>query len=338
VVQSLDNDNNLSNGIFIDEDTKNKINLNATLTIIDANITQLKTIMTDTGKNLILERDAREHYKKTLLSLKLKPQFTPFITVWETTTTDENITIPINLDYKRYYDYTIDWGDGEILKNVNGNAEHTYAKVGEHTVKIYGKFPTIQVNNIDNNAKKLKFINLWGDIEWKDFHESFKKATNLKLNTTDTPNLSNVTNMSFMFWWAKSLNQPLNDWDVSNVTNMSHMFTNAEAFNQPLDKWNVSNVTDMNAIFHSATVFNQPLNNWDVSNVTDMQYMFTITTAFNQPLNDWNVSNVISMTGMFYGATAFTNQNLSTWNVKNGIGHSCFMQASGGGNTEPKWN
>ena len=60
----------------------------------------------------------------------------------------------------------------------------------------------------------------------------------------------------------------ISNWNVSNVTNMSEMFYRAESFNQPL-KWNVSNVTDMKRMFHRAESFNQPLNNWNVSNRLD---------------------------------------------------------------------
>ena len=57
-----------------------------------------------------------------------------------------------------------------------------------------------------------------------------------------------------------SFNQPLNNWDVSNVTNMWYMFLNATSFNQPLNKWNVSNdVTYMRRMFDGADSFNQPL-------------------------------------------------------------------------------
>ena len=35
----------------------------------------------------------------------------------------------------------------------------------------------------------------------------------------------------------------ISGWDVSNVTNMKYMFRNAESFNGDLSKWNVSNVT-----------------------------------------------------------------------------------------------
>ena len=77
----------------------------------------------------------------------------------------------------------------------------------------------------------------------------------------------------------------ISTWDVSNVTNMAWMFAEATSFNQPLNNWNVSNVTNMRWMFQGATSFNQPLNNWDVSNVTYMNRMFKNATSFNQPLH-----------------------------------------------------
>jgi len=37
-----------------------------------------------------------------------------------------------------------------------------------------------------------------------------------------------------MFWNATALNQPLNYWNVSNVTNMEWIFRNATSFNHSL--------------------------------------------------------------------------------------------------------
>ena len=51
----------------------------------------------------------------------------------------------------------------------------------------------------------------------------------------------------------------INNWDVSNVTDMAWMFDDAHSFNQPLNNWNVSNVEDMRTMFEQASSFNQPL-------------------------------------------------------------------------------
>ena len=45
-------------------------------------------------------------------------------------------------------------------------------------------------------------------------------------------------------------------WNVSNVRNMSSMFFGANSFNQPIDNWDVSNVRFMRSMFSGATSFN----------------------------------------------------------------------------------
>jgi surface protein len=48
---------------------------------------------------------------------------------------------------------------------------------------------------------------------------------------------------------------------VSNVTDMSGMFYEATAFNQDISGWDVSNVTDMSGLYYEATAINQQYNN-----------------------------------------------------------------------------
>ena len=55
--------------------------------------------------------------------------------------------------------------------------------------------------------------------------------------------------MSQLFEFKYDFNENINDWDVSNVTNMSYMFCNCHNFNQPLNSWDVSNVKNMKNIF-----------------------------------------------------------------------------------------
>ncbi len=253
-------------------------------------------------------------------------------------------TIPTNNSYT--YNYNVDCNnDGtNEFTNQTGDVTCTYGSPGEYDIAITGTFPHM-MNNDSTDAPKIIDVKQWGDIAWQDMSYMFYGATNITtFSASDTPDLSTVTDMSFMFGnatnfndniesWdishittmnatfilAQSFNQPLNNWNVSNVVYMTQMFMNATSFNQPLNNWNVSNVTNMSWMFDAATSFNQPLNNWNVSNLTNIQLMFGSAISFNQPLNNWNVSNLTDVSGMFLGATSF-NQSLASWNISNVVG------------------
>jgi surface protein len=251
----------------------------------------------------------------------------PFITSWQTDTSfgfsDNNqITIGTQGDG---YNYRIDWGDGHVDENVTGDITHTYDVAGLYTVSISGDFPQLyfeaQVYDdgdtyFYSDHRKLRSIEQWGDIQWRSMHRAFAGCENVIVNATDVPDLSGVSDMSYMFSGADNFNQDLSGWVVSNVTDMSAMFARASAFNQNISGWDVSNVTNMSAMFAIAGAFNQDLSSWDVSNVTDMSDMFVGASAFNQDLSNWNVSNVTDMSGMFFYAKVF-NQDLSSWDVSN---------------------
>ena len=111
--------------------------------------------------------------------------------------------------------------------------------------------------------------------------------------------VSEITDMSYLFGNCNNFNEPINNWDVSNVVDMEGMFWKCYNFNQSLNNWNVSIVKDMNSMFYDCTNFNQPLNNWRIGNVEDMDYMFCECSNFNQPLNNWDVSYVENMRFMF---------------------------------------
>ena len=80
---------------------------------------------------------------------------------------------------------------------------------------------------------------------------------------------TNVTTMANMFENADAFNQDIGGWNVSNVTNMSFMFAgnfvNPTIFNQNISGWDVSQVTDMEAMFQNDTSFNQDLSVWNIN-------------------------------------------------------------------------
>ena len=163
-----------------------------------------------------------------------------------------------------------------------------------------------------NNTAFNQPIGSWDVSNVTDMGFMFNNATSFN-QLIGSWNVSKVTNMSVMFFNDAAFNQPLGSWDVSSVTDMSGMFYKATSFNQPIGSWNVSNVTNMYCMFYGANSFNQPIGSWDVSKVFDMSNMFVYASAFNQPIGSWNVSKVTNMSSMF-AHTPF-NQPIGSWNV-----------------------
>ena len=242
-----------------------------------------------------------------------------FVTTWripENTPASPNnqrITIPTIGDG---YNYTVDWGDGEVSANQTGDATRIYDEAGTYAVRISGNFPRIYFNSEGDDRLKIIAVDQWGNQAWTSMNSAFAGAVNLAGQATDNPVLGNVTDMEEMFFRAGAFNQDIGRWDVGNVTDMRDMFASATSFNQDIGRWEVGNVTNMDRMFSGADVFNQDIGNWNVGSVTDMIGMFSHASAFDQNISDWDVSNVITMAGMFNDAFAF-NQDIGDWNVSN---------------------
>ena len=207
---------------------------------------------------------------------------------------DFNLTIPLKGEG---YNYTIDWGDGKVDKNITKELTHIYDRKGTYFVEISGEFPRIYFKKENSDRSKLVSILQWGSGEWKSMEGAFYKCDLASGNAYDKAGLSKVTDMSYMFYGSQ-FNQDIGDWDVSNVTDMHNMFRGKyyvmdTAFKQNIGSWDVSNVTDMSHMF-SESQFNQDISSWDVSSVVDMSSIF-FTSAFNQNISNWDVSNVTNM-------------------------------------------
>ena len=74
------------------------------------------------------------------------------------------------------------------------------------------------------------------------------------------------------------------DWDVSKITDMSKLFQYEYSFNEPIGNWDTSAVTTMLSMFHEAFAFNQSIGEWNTSAVTDMRSMFMMLRPSTSPL------------------------------------------------------
>ncbi|MER3375332.1 MAG: BspA family leucine-rich repeat surface protein [Allomuricauda sp.] len=207
----------------------------------------------------------------------------PFLTTWKTdnrgASNNNQITIYTDTRFDGF-DYTVDWGDGLIDTNVQGDIIHTYPEPGIYRVAIYGDFLGMYINNGGNarlrDDDKLLSIDQWGDIEWELLHLAFAGCDNMDMKATDIPDFTNGPNLFGMFSDCKAFigNESINSWDLSAVDNTAYMFHGAESFNLPLDNWNTGNVLYMYNMFQDASAFNQDLGSWNVSNVIHMTEMF----------------------------------------------------------------
>lgn len=275
---------------------------------LDLNVTELITVdgtdTTSDDTDITIDQEDKPE-------IPSEPTSDAFIISIETTTAGETFTIPTTSSGT--YDYNVTTNDGQTFTNQTGDLTITFPFNGIYDISINGVFPRIFFNNTGDKDKIIDIKN-WGSISWQSMRFSFFGCSNLTGTFTDAPDLSILTDISYMFAGATSFNQPLNSWSVSNVNNMFALFGSASTFNQPLNDWDVSNVTNMQSMFFSSVKFNQDISGWDVSNVLTMTTMFSNATDFNQDISTWNVGNVTIMSQMFLNADSF-DQNINTWNV-----------------------
>lgn len=243
------------------------------------------------------------------------------------------------------------------------NVSKSYIESSRKTFYVTGNSDSMICGNRTIRVKQ------WGDIELRNFRANssafieipdtlpatFNNAYRMMADATNFTdanvanwNVSNITNMSYMFEDADIDSfLDLSGWNVSKVTDMSGMFYNCALFNSDITMWNTSNVTDMSEMFRGATIFNQPIGNWDTSKVANMSNMFAFTKNFQQDINDWNVANVTDFSYMFRASANSTSptiddgftSNLANWNTSNATNmEGMFYQANNFSGNIETWN
>lgn len=264
----------------------------------------------------------------------------PFVTTWNTSLgTGTTVTLALAGEV----DATIDWGDGAITTvTTPGPHVHNYGVDGIYTVSVIGSVTAYNSYNCGGtNSERAKLVSVdnWGQLGWTSMARAFDRCSNLIFVPANSNGIENVTDMSYMFFFASSFNHDISGWNTSHVTDMAWMFSYAASFNQNIGRWNTSSVTDMHMMFYNASSFNQNIGYWDTSKVTNMVSMFWRASSFNQDISGWDVSSVTIMNGMFEGASAF-NGSIGDWDTSSvtDMGHmfseaSSFNQNIGGWDT-----
>ncbi|MBN1648624.1 MAG: BspA family leucine-rich repeat surface protein [Spirochaetales bacterium] len=256
-----------------------------------------------------------------------------FQTTWQTdnpgTSDDNQISLP--LVEEGIYDFTIDWGDGssDIITGWDDpDRTHTYASAGAYDVEIsgilegfsFGMYPRVWDAGASvyycDDSQKLTGLSSWGPLRFGNTGGYFFQCGNLAITATDTPDLSGIYKLRYIFGYCESLADVpgIGDWDVSAVSDMEYAFCCATAFNSDISGWDVSGVTNMRGMFYCTEAFSGDIGGWDVSSVTVMEYLFLGAELFNADISGWDVSNVTNMNCMFYNAYIF-NRDIGNWDV-----------------------
>ena len=226
-----------------------------------------------------------------------------------------NIVLPIS----GYTSLTVDlgYGPGSSLQGTTG---------GTGTVTITGNFSTFGSGDVSwTGALNLLSVTRWGSATLTSLSGAFNGCTSL----TSVPALpSTVTNTSYMFKEATIFTGAgIESWNVTNVSDMSFMFKNAGISNTQLSNWQVNgtvaNVKNMSNMFAGASAFvGEGIESWNVTGVTNMSSMFKDAVTFNNTnLDNWQRSGpnsstlvyVENMNSMFFGAIEMYTGNSKTF-------------------------
>jgi len=237
-----------------------------------------------------------------------------FVTTWKTdnpgTSDSTAITVPMMGG-----PYEVDWNNDGIYdeSGLTGAVTHYFGVADTYTVRIRGTYDFIR---FDDGGDRQKIISLdqWGTQTWTTMERAFYGAANLLIPASDTPNLSVVSDMSYMFANTGIADPDISGWDTSNVTDMSHMFADTANADPDISGWDTSNVTDMSYMFLYADSANPDTGNWNTSSVDNMQQMFQGATSANPDTSNWDTSSVTDMSGIFSSATS-ANPDTSNWDV-----------------------
>ncbi|MDO5708422.1 MAG: BspA family leucine-rich repeat surface protein, partial [Andreesenia angusta] len=217
-------------------------------------------------------------------------------------------------DEDKKMDYP-NWGFIETKKTTL-KGENNKIKLPDNSFRLFNRF--------NGNIELPKDLDV-SNVTDMSYMFSYATTVDRNLGNWDT---SSATDMSYMFEFAKALKLDVSNWNTSNVRSMRGMFYGIKA-NPDVSNWNTSSVTDMFCMFNQAEVADPDVSNWDTSSVTDMSGMFRFTDEANPDVSNWDVSNVNNMEELF-SVTKKANPDVSNWDVASVVTmHSMFYKAEG---------
>ena len=249
-----------------------------------------------------------------------------FTSSWTIASSNLQLELPLKEGF--VYDFQVDWGDGStgtVTSYDDPDRVHAYASAGDYTVTISGVFEAFGAFDSETPYKEqIQSVSHLGTLEWKDLSHAFSHALNL--TTVSGGDVSQVTDMRYMFYGASKARPDVSSWDVSSVTDMSYMFSDVKGATLDVSDWDTSEVTNMIGMFSFSTLSSLDVSGWDTSEVTNMRGMFADSDVSGLDVSSWDVSSVTDMSYMFQLAGFVPD--VSSWQFHNSVNLSYFIQKS----------
>jgi hypothetical protein len=176
----------------------------------------------------------------------------------------------------------------QTFSDLSGQQTITLPSVGVYVLEVNAKktngFNRIEFSNGVDKAK-MKDIKQWGNIVWSNFSSSFFGCGNMVVTATDAPNLSIVSDITFMFFGTLFGEKDLSNWNTSNISVMDFVFKNATNANPDTSNWDVSNAIRMREFFNNSNLSVENLTacyeNWSQLNLQQNVSFGAGTTKYN---------------------------------------------------------
>ncbi len=233
-----------------------------------------------------------------------------FVSKWRVSAEGGIVNLPLLGGFN--YDFTVDWGDGQVTEHDGAMVSHAYEEAGIYTVKITGLLEAWSFAAEPRSRDMLLSVEDLGDLGWRSLQGAF--AGSEELTAVSGGNMSNVYSMHAMFEGAAAVMPDTGGWDTHQVRTMTAMFMGAMAADPDVGGWNTEQVASMHSMFRGARAANPDVSNWDTGAVTNMSYMFMNAFSAMPEVSNWNTAKVTDMSNMFRGAIA-ADPDVSNWDV-----------------------
>jgi len=172
------------------------------------------------------------------------------------TSASDSFTLALKSD--QTYDFTVDWGDGNIEAITSStNQVHQYDTAGFYDVKVIPQedgtgFPGFYYVGT-NDDTKITQLRQWGGIKFSYFADSFWGCSNMEMLATDACDVDAVESMYRAFNFCSSMVNPPIFKSTANVTTMGLMFGSCTGLTAPAVTSNLTNCTVVTSMYSGCT-------------------------------------------------------------------------------------